>query len=358
MSGHRLRVGVVGLGIGRSHLEAYQSLPDLFDIVAVCDLQEARARAAAEQFNAPHIAADFDALCRRDDLDVIDICTPPYLHFAQIQQALDTGHHVVCEKPLVSSLAEVDRLMEAESASGRRVMPIFQYRFGHGLQKLKWLVEAGVAGEAYLATVETAWRRGPDYYAVPWRGKWRTELGGSLVSHAIHGHDMLTYILGPVRSVFARLATRVNPIETEDCASISLEMADGSLASLSVTLGSAVEITRHRFCFAGLTAESNLRPYTNSHDPWTFSGTSSEADAAIQAILDDFEPLPERFPGQFYHLYHALRGDGPLPATLADARASLELVTAMYASARSGEAVPLPLTADHPLYKGWLPEGA
>lgn len=355
MSAERMRVGVVGLGIGRSHLEAYQSLPDLFEIVAVCDLDAARAEAAAQQFGVPVIAPDFDTLCRRDDLDVIDVCTPPYLHFAQMQQALATGHHVVCEKPLVSSLAEVDRLSAVEAASDRRIMPIFQYRFGHGLQKLRRLVEAGVAGVTYLSTVETAWRRGPDYYAVPWRGKWRTELGGSLVGHAIHGHDMLTYILGPVRSVFARTATRVNPIETEDCASISLEMADGSLASLSVTLGSAVEITRHRFCFAGLTAESNTRPYTNSHDPWTFTGTSPEADAAIQAVLADFEPLPERFPGQFYRLYHALRDDGPLPATLADARASLELITAMYASARSGEAVTLPLPADHPLYAGWLP---
>ena len=354
MSVQPLRVGVVGLGIGRSHLEAFGSLPDLFDVVAVCDLDASRAEAVAEQFGVPAIAADFDALCRRTDLDVIDVCTPPYLHFAQIQQALDTGHHVVCEKPLVGSLAEVDGLMAAEATAGRRVMPIFQYRFGHDLQKLKRLVEAGVAGQAYLSTVETAWWRGPAYYAIPWRGKWRTELGGTLVSHAIHGHDMLTYVLGPVRSVFARTATRVNPIETEDCASVSLEMADGSLASLSVTLGSAVEITRHRFCFAGLTAESNLRPYTNSHEPWTFTGTSPEADAAIQAVLAAFEPLPERFPGQFYRLYYALRGDGPAPATLADARASLELVTAMYASARSGEVVTLPLPTDHPLYGGWL----
>ena len=355
MSEHRLRVGVVGLGVGRAHLEAYRTLPALFEVVAVCDLDAARAEAAAEQFGVPTIAPDFDALCRRDDLDVIDICTPPYLHFAQIQQALDAGYHVVCEKPLVGSLAEVDGLLAAEAAASRRVVPIFQYRFGHGLQKLKRLVEAGVAGEAYLSTVETAWRRGPTYYAIPWRGKWRTELGGTLVSHAIHGHDMLTYILGPVRSVFARTATRVNPIETEDCASVSLEMADGSLASLSVTLGSAVEITRHRFCFAGLTAESNLRPYTNSHDPWTFTGTSPEADTAIQSVLAGFEPLPERFEGQCYRLYHALRGGGTLPATLADARASLELVTAMYASSRSGEAVTLPLPTDHPLYGGWLP---
>jgi len=67
---------------------------------------------------------------------------------------------------------------------------------------------------------------------------------------AIHTHDVMTYILGPVRNVFARMATLVNSIETEDCVSASLEMGDGSLCSLSVTTGSAQPITRHRFALA------------------------------------------------------------------------------------------------------------
>src|SRR5439155_21418471 len=163
------------------------------------------------------------------------------------QAVLAAGKHAVCEKPLVSSLREVDELVRAEARSGKRIMPIFQYRFGHGLQKLKLLIAEGLAGTAYLATVETAWRRRAAYYAVPWRGKWATELGGALLGHAIHAHDMLCYVLGPVKSVFARTTTRVNPIEVEDTAAIVLEMANGALASLSVTLGSPAEISRHRF---------------------------------------------------------------------------------------------------------------
>jgi predicted dehydrogenase len=234
-------------------------------------------------------------------------------------------------------------------------MPIFQYRFGHGIQKLKLLIEAGVAGRAYLTTVETAWRRRPPYYAVPWRGRWNTELGGALVSLAIHAHDLLNYVLGPVKSVFGRAKTLVNPIETDDCLSASLEMSDGSLASLSVTTGSMVEISRHRFCFSNLTAESNLAPYHNSHEPWTFSGDSPQIDAQIQATLARFDPLPERFPGQFYRYYHALRNNTQFPVTLADARAALELITALYHSAETGQAVELPIGPDHPKYGGWRP---
>jgi predicted dehydrogenase len=235
-------------------------------------------------------------------------------------------------------------------------MPIFQYRYGLGIQKLKYLVDEGVAGRPYLTTVETAWRRRPPYYAVPWRGKWETELGGALVTLAIHAHDLLTYILGPVSSVYARTKTMVNAIETEDNVSASLEMADGSLASLSVTTGSVVEISRHRFCFSNLTAESNTRPYHNTFEPWTYSGDSPEIDAQIQATLARFEPLPERFPGQFYRFYHALQSGAEPPVTLTDARAALELITACYASAKTGQPVELPIGPEHPMYANWRPE--
>jgi predicted dehydrogenase len=267
---------------------------------------------------------------------------------------LAAGKHAICEKPLVSSLQKVDELVQLErEAIGRRIMPIFQYRFGHGLQKLKWLVESGVAGTPYLATVETAWRRRAPYYAVPWRGKWATEMGGALISHAIHAHDMLCYVLGPVRRVFARCVTRVNPIEVEDCATIALEMLDGSLASLGVTLGSSAEVTRHRFSFGNLVAESNTRPYTNSGEPWMFSPDSPEADAAIQEALTRFTALPEGYVGQFHRFYDAVVSGGELPVTLADARAAIELITAMYYSNDTCQMVELPIGPDHPRYTRW-----
>ena len=351
----KLSVAVVGGGIGRSHIRAYQSLTDRFDLVAICDIDEAKARELAAAQNIPRVSTDIAELCRMDDLDVIDICTPPHLHFAQIQEVLAAGKHAICEKPLVGSVKEVDELARAEARSGKRLMPIFQYRFGHGLQKLKFLVEEGLAGQAYVATVETAWRRRAAYYDVPWRGKWKTELGGALLGHAIHAHDMLYYILGPIKSVFARAVTRVNPIEVEDCAAVALEMADGSLASLAVTLGSAAEITRHRFSFSGLSAESHTAPYSNSTEPWTFTGDSPELATQIEEALARFVPLPEGYAGQFYRFYDALQQGTEPPVTLADARAALELITAMYHSAQTGQPVDLPIGEDHPKYASWLP---
>jgi predicted dehydrogenase len=351
----RLRVAVVGVGIGRSHLRGYQAVGERFEVIAVCDIDADRARPVAEEHAIPRVVTDLDQLLRMDELDVVDICTPPHLHFEQIQQVLAGGKHAICEKPLVSSLREVDELRQAEASSGRRIMPIFQYRFGHGIQKLKLLIAQGVAGTPYLATVETAWRRRPGYYDVPWRGKWATERGGALLSHAIHNHDLLSYVLGPPRRLFAYTTTRVNAIEVEDCASAALEMADGSAAALGVTLGSAAEISRHRFSFSGLVAESNTRPYTSSGDPWTFVGDSPALAERIATTLAEFRPLPEHYAGQFYRFYDALRQGTELPVTLADARLSIELITAMYYSAETGQRVNFPIGADHPRYTSWLP---
>ncbi len=353
----KLRVAVVGLGIGSSHLHAYHSLPEQFDIVALCDIDLPKAEETAAQFDpAPDITPDLADLCGRDDIDVIDICTPPHLHVPQVLQVLEAGKHAICEKPLAASVADADQVIEAETKSGRRVMPIFQYRFGSGAQKLRHLIAEGLAGQAYLTTVETAWRRRAAYYAVPWRGKWETELGGAIVGHAIHAHDLLGYILGPVKSVFARRKTLVNDIEVEDTASISLEMADGSLATLAVTLGSADEISRHRFCFSQLTAESNTRSYTSSGDPWKFTPDAPELAPQIEAALESFTPEPEGFAGQFFRFQRAIRQGTELPVTLADARRALELITAIYYSAQTGQAVTLPIGPDHPKYQGWAPE--
>lgn len=349
------KVAVVGGGIGKLHLDGYRTLPDQFEVLAICDLNLDKARNLAAEYNIPRVTTNIADLYEMGDVDLIDICTPPSLHYEQILATLAAGKHVICEKPIAGSLKQVDELITAEAASGKRVMPIFQYRFGHGLQKLKYLRDQGLTGRAYLTTAETAWRRRADYYAVPWRGQWATELGGVLVSHAIHIHDSVTYILGPVKSLSAYLSTFVNPIEVEDTAAISLQMADGSLATFSVTIGSSAEVSRQRFCFSNLSAESNAKPYTFTSEPWTFTADTPQLNEQITEALSRFQPLPEGMAGQFYRFAQAMDSGGELPVTLADARSALEVITAIYVSAQTNQRVELPLSNAHPFYAGWQP---
>lgn len=351
----KLRVAIIGSGIAYLHAKGFRWLPDRYDIPVLCSLDEERGRRVAAKFDIPDFSTDFDATIARDDIDIVDICSPPDLHFEMCRKALAAGKHVICEKPLFGSIAEVDEMNDLAQAAHRHVMPIFQYRFGAGLQKLRHLVAAGLAGEPFLTTIETHWWRGTDYYAVPWRGKWATELGGGLLGHAIHAHDMLNYIQGPSAEVFAMTATRVNPIETEDNATLSVRLANGSLASLSMTLGSRREISRLRFAFRNLVAESQTDPYTMSRDPWTFVAEDAAHQTRIDAALAAFVPTEDSYTRQFELFHMAMADGGALPVTLADARASLELITAAYHSSRIDRPVALPIGADHPLYRSWLP---
>jgi predicted dehydrogenase len=351
-----LNVAVIGLGIGKAHIaEGYSKHPDKFRVLAICDLDEKRLAAVGDEFQVPRRTASFHEVLAMADIDVVDICTPPALHVPQTLAAIAANKHAICEKPLAGSLADVDKLIAVQRRAKRRIMPVFQYRFGNGLQKAKHLVDLGLAGKPYLATIETTWKRTAAYYAVPWRGKWETELGGVLLTQAIHSHDIMTYLMGPIASVFARTATRVNRIEVEDCAVASLEMKSGALVSLAATLGSQVEISRLRFCFEHATFESALAPYSPGDDPWTITPASPEAEARIARALEGWRFVPSRFEG-LLAAYHAAIIDGrPLPVTLADARRSLELVTALMHSAETGTAVALPIGAKHPKYRSWRP---
>jgi len=349
----RCRVAVIGAGIGAVHVDAYLANAALYRVVAVCDLDATRAEKAAAPAGAEVVTSYADVL-RRDDIDLVDICLPPFLHFEAVEQALQSGRHVLCEKPLVGSLREVERLEQLARRAGRAVVPVYQYRYGNGLAQLRHLIAQGVTGEPLVASIEIHWNRGADYYAVPWRGRKASELGGAIIGHAIHAHDMLTCTLGPVRRVFARLATRVNPIETEDCAAIALEMASGALVTSSITLGAADEVSKFRFCFANLTAESpGVPPYRPAEGDWRFMARGRLTEVEIDAALQSFVPRQESFAGMLEALHPALHGAAAWPLTLKDAVQSLELNSAIYYSAATNTAVELPLPQDHPVRDGW-----
>ena len=237
----------------------------------------------------------------------------------------------------------------------RKVYPVFQYRWGPSLAQLRHLMASGLTGQLQLAALETHWSRGADYYAVPWRGTWAGECGGVVLGHAIHNHDLLTHIAGDIACLSALTTTRVNEIETEDCASISFAMTSGALATSSITLGAAGDETRLRFVFEHLTATSGTAPYAPGAQPWTFTARIPEAQQQLDAALSNTPREPAGFEGFFAHIALDLAGRENRAVTLKDGAASVALVTAIYHSARTGRQVKLPLDPSHELYNGWLP---
>ena len=351
----RLRVGIVGAGIGAEHFQAYLALADRFEVRYMCDLDDARAAQAVSGRKAVTITRNLDQILADPEIDLVDICLPPHLHLSACSAALQAGKDVICEKPLVASLAEADQLADMMQQTGRQVFPVFQYRYGAGAAKLQKLMAAGLAGTPLVGSLETHWHRDEAYYAVDWRGSWAGERGGAILGHAIHIHDWLSFAFGEIDSVFAYLATRVNEIEVEDCASLSIRMRSGALITSSVTLGAATDTSRLRFCFSGLTAESGLEPYKLADSDWQFIARAPQRQAEIESVLADLTPPLSGFQGLFAAIYdHLVSGQGDI-VSFADGRRSIEFVTAVYRSAREGKQIHLPLNEDDPLYHSWLP---
>ncbi len=354
----RHRIAILGAGIGAEHVAGYLALPDRYDVRVICDADVERGQALASKLPGAIAVAAIDDVIGRTDIDVVDICLPPFLHGPIAAQALAAGKHVVCEKPLCASLAEYDRLATQAAAVQRRLLPVYQYRYGPGLQKLSRLIAADVTGKPMVAALETHWNRNAAYYDNPWRGRFDTELGGVVVSHAIHMHDLLTTFLGPVRRVFARTAVRGCDVETEDCAAISLELTSGTLVTHSITLGAADELSRMRLCFANLTAENDGHtPYNPGAEPWRFVPRAAGTQARIDTVLREFQPQPAGFEGFFAAIDDALadtaHAEECAAALTATGRQSIELASAIYHSAAHGVDVQLPIADDHPAYQVW-----
>ena len=349
-----IHVAILGAGIGAQHLTALRALPETFHVSTVVDQDAARIDAIRDGHGFA-ASTDIGQALNDPKIDLIDICLPPHLHVPVTLQALAAGKHVVCEKPLATSMADVDRIRDAALASGKHVFPVFQYRWGFALAQLRHLMATGLAGAVNSAVLETHWSRGADYYAVPWRGTWEGERGGAVLGHAIHNHDLLTHIAGDIKAVSAMTTTRINPIETEDTAAIIFEMTSGALCSSSITLGAADNDTSLRIVFDHLTATSGSEPYAPGAVPWTFAARDPSRQQDIDAAFANAPAEPAGFEGFFAELAKALTGAPNAAVTLQEGAASVALVTAIYHAARSGARVTLPITPDHPLYEGWLP---
>lgn len=351
-----LRVGVVGMGIGQLHLLSWTEVRGAAAVV-LAEIDPARRTQAATDWHLDAVGTLDELL--ESEVDVVDLCTPPGVHEAQVIQCLDAGVHVICEKPLVDSLAACDRLAaaaeRAAATSGARLMPILQYRFGPGAAQARALLEAGLTGALYTASASTWWRRDRRYFdEAAWRSTWQGALGGTVVNHAVHIHDLLTWIGGPLADLHARVATRVNDVETEDCAVAVGRTDDGALVTMNVTTGAAVESSRLTWCFEHVTIESSTDPYHPARGPWRFDFRDARTADAAAAVLADVPDAPQEYAGQFQAFVDNVDG-GDFPVELADARAALELVTAWYHSARTGETETFPIGPEHPCYESWLP---
>ncbi|GAB6940551.1 Gfo/Idh/MocA family protein [Isoptericola variabilis] len=357
-----MKVTILGAGaIAGAHVDAVRALashggPDGVEVTHVVDVDAGRAAAFAAEHGVPHHGTDLQALLDAGEVDVVHVCTPPAVHLDAAVAALRSGAHVVVEKPAVLSLAEADALAAAERQAIDAGLPgrftqIVQHRFGAGIRRLRRLLDDGTLGPAYVAQCDTLWFRTPEYFAVPWRGRFDTEGGGTTMGHGIHQFDLLLDVLGPwteVRAMAGRLARHT---DTEDVSTALVRFASGTMATITNSAISPRQTSRLRFDTEAATVElEHLYGYDDSS--WTVTPVPGREDVADAWAADVASSATASVDGgasghlaQLVPTYRALAAGGTPPVTVADTRATLELAAAIYKSAftdttvRAGEIV-------------------
>jgi UDP-N-acetyl-2-amino-2-deoxyglucuronate dehydrogenase len=347
--------GIVGTGvIAALHAAAIRTLPGarlaaVTDVVAGAAGAFAAARGCAAE-------PDLDALLARPDVDVVCVCVPSGLHAEIGLRAARAGKHLAVEKPVDVTLAAADRLIEAARAAGVALTVISQHRFDPGLIELKRLIDDGALGRLVLGEASTKWYRTQGYYgSAAWRGTWAMD-GGSLMNQGVHYVDLLRWCMGPVTEVTAVCATQAHQVEVEDTALAVVRFGSGAVGTILSTTaaypgfpqrleitgtGGTVIVEDGRITRRALTGEAAAsadQPSADqpSADQPGADGPGAAADPAAIEVASHAAQLADLL---------AAVAEGREPAVSGQAgRDTLEIVCAVYDSARTGRTVRLPLT--------------
>jgi predicted dehydrogenase len=351
-----VRFGIVGAGvIGKVHAAAISKLSPEAELAFVAD--EIRDR--AETLAADHGAAagtSISEILERPDIDAVAICTPSGQHAGQTFAALEAGKHVVVEKPLDVSMAAAAQVAKAQRLSGCTVTVISQHRFDPSSRLVRDSIRGGLLGGITSAVASVAWWRGQDYYdSGNWRGTRALDGGGAVINQGIHTIDLLLWLLGDAAEVFAWAECLAHEsIEVEDTAVATIRFASGALGAVHATTAA----------YPGLTARLQVHGTSGSAvidgdrlayfhiDPREAStradAVSAEAGRLIAAQTGpaagaDPAALSGAHTEQYRDFLDAVAQGRPPAVTVGDAARTLVVVHAIYASARSGRPVRIPV---------------
>ncbi len=350
-----LQVAIVGTGgIAHAHMEAYLQLKDRCRIVALVDIIPGKARRFMEEFGLScDTYENHEDILPRQDIDLVDVCTPPFVHAAISINALRSGKNVVCEKPMAASLEECDAVLKARDESGKLLSIIAQNRFRKPIRDLKALLDSGMAGPVRHAEIDSFWWRDHCYYDLWWRGTWEKEGGGCTLNHAVHHIDMLGWMMGlPTRVTSVLANTAHDNAEVEDL-SVSVMEYPGALATVTASVVHHGEDQRLVFQCEKARLSAPYDVFCSQPMPNGFPLKVS--DKAFEKKADDFlaslPPLPyEHHAGQLDDVLKALETGGQPAITGEDGRRTIELITAIYKAGATHQPVTLPLKKDDPFY--------
>lgn len=261
------RVGLVGLGrISDFHINSWKNIPNT-ELKIVVDTDLARAKSKAQQFGIAEAGNDFQSMVARDDLDIIDIATPHYLHAPYAIAALKANKHVVIEKPVATTLADAEELIRTAQSSKKKAIVAEPVRFSPGFQRASKMITSGEIGDPFLFTTRVQYYVAPNRFQGPntgWRGDAQKMGGGVLLESGVHNVAAARFLLGDIESVSAIFGKHIRQeIAVEDTISVLFRFKSGATGQGSFSWAARWNQYTDNFTVFGTTGVLGSDPKSN-----------------------------------------------------------------------------------------------
>jgi predicted dehydrogenase len=335
---------VVGLGIGQAHADGIAAAEG-GRLVAVCDLLQEKLDKMTAKYPGVKTYTDFDELIRDAEVDLISICLPSAMHAEYAVRAMRAGKHVLIEKPIDITPEAAMQIERVRRETGMKAGVVHQNRYNVDMLPIRQAIECDHLGRVYLGTFAVKWYRKQAYYE-GWHGTWDMDGGGSLMNQAVHTVDLMQWLMGDVESVTSQMDIYGHDIETEDTTASVIRFKNGAMATFVSTTCAYPGISTEIMLYGtGGTVEADA----DCLKTWKMTDAEDE-DAEEAAMLTRYgggnlTAIPEDAARKFGH-DHVVEDmiaavlDGRDPQIMpADALKAVEIVCAVYESARTGKTV-------------------
>lgn len=340
----RIRFALVGCGrIAQNHIAAMANFADRVEVTGVCDVDAAALHAAAEKTRArPYV--NLGALLAESDADIVALATPSGLHAEQAVQIAESGRHVMTEKPMATRWHDGKRMVQACDAAGVRLFVVKQNRHNATLRLLKRAIDKSRFGRIYMVAVNVFWMRPQSYYdSARWRGTWEFD-GGAFMNQASHYVDLLDWLIGPVESVQAYTGTLARDIEVEDTGVANIRWRTGTLGSVNVTMLTYPKNLEGSITIIGENGTVRIGGVAvNEIQHWEFATPDPDDEEVKSASYQTTSVYGFGHPAYYANVINVLRGEADPDTDGREGLKSLEILVAIYRSARDGQRVSLPL---------------
>lgn len=334
---------LIGCGrISARHFEAVETIENA-EIIACCDIDEDLAIQSAEKYKIKKHYTDYKKMLQSEKPNCVLICSPSGLHPEMGIFAAENKINVITEKPMGINLTQADALIKACDDNNVKLFVVKQNRLNQPVQLLKKAIDKGRFGRIFSVNATVRWTRPQSYYDLSkWRGTWEFD-GGAFLNQASHYFDLLYWLIGPVESVMATTATVNHNIEVEDIGAGIIKFRNGTIGTIEVTMNTFPRNWEGSVTVMGEFGTAKIGGVAvNKIDHWEFKDYDDD-----DRYVDNLDTNPPSVYG-FGHLgflsnvVDVLRNNGTPGTDGRDGRKSLEIILAMYESAKLGKKISLP----------------